>query len=268
MNFRCCIPRGGKDDEKFKALAEPSLKKVGMQCLQIFDKDKDNPENIFKKYSGGIEALINSGLQDDDIVIFMHSDVAILDNLFKEKLEFLFAEKKDVAIIGIAGATKLTERGGWWMEAPLKIEENGNQSGALVGHLIQGKSDAPVGQGFHLQKGPVGFFDNLVAVDGCIMITQGRFIKEGLMFDMETYDSNDFYDIDLCMRALELGYRVAVADILIFHESPGMGVFNEPWKESKERFIKKWTDKGYKLPFTSDQFNKKEIESEIVEIDL
>jgi len=255
-NFKCVVPR--HNDQKFKAFTEPSMKKISGQLLQVFDQNKDVPENIFEKYNGGIELMMNNGLADDDIVIFMHEDIGIVDNLFRDKVEFLFSEKKDVAVLGIAGATELTDRGGWWMTTPDKMR----------GHLLQGKDGGGQGEGFHLQKGAIGYFDDLVCVDGCIMITQGKFLKEGLAFDDKTYDSNDFYDIDFCFRAIEMGYKVAVADMLIFHQSSGMGVFNDPWKKSKQAFIDKWTSKGKTLPFTRDQFDVKEVESEIVEIDL
>jgi len=255
-NFKCIVPR--MNDNKFKMFAEPSLKKMGVQALQVFDKDKEKPENIFKKYNAGIEAAIKTELRDDDIIVFMHEDVGIIDGIFKEKVELIFAEKNDVAVVGIAGAVELTERGGWWMTSPDKMR----------GHLIQGKDGGGQGEGFHLQKGAIGYFDDVVCVDGCMMITQGRFIKEGLAFDDKTFESSDFYDIDVCMNALHMGYKVAVADILIYHQSSGMGVFNEAWKDSKDRFIKKWTDRGYTLPFTRDQFKLKDIESEIIEIDI
>jgi hypothetical protein len=260
-NFKCIVPRlGEKDEHKFKMFTEPSMQKIGAQLLQVFDKDKEKPENIFKKYNAGIEAIgQNGGLNDDDIICFIHSDVGIVDNLFREKVELVFSEKPEVAILGIAGAIELTDRGGFWMNTPDKMR----------GHLIQGKEGGGQGDGFHLVKGAIGYFDDLVCVDGCIMITKGRFIKKGLCFDDKTFTSgNDFYDIDLCIRAQEMEYKIAVADILIFHASSGLGVFNDPWKNNKEKFIKKWQDKGYTLPFTPDQFKKKEILSEIVEIEI
>lgn len=255
-NFKCIIPR--HDEQKFKMFAEPSLKKMGAQVLSVFDQEEGKHENIFKKYNAGIEAAMQSGLQDDDIIVFMHEDVGILDNLFREKVELLFAEKNDVAIVGIAGATELTERGGWWITTPDKMR----------GHLIQGKNEGKIGEGFHLQKGAIGYFDDVVCVDGCIMITQGRFLKEGISFDDKTYEYNDFYDIDFCLRAQEMGYKVAVADVLIYHQSSGMGVFDDKWKQSKEKLFEKWKDKGLKLPITRDQFDIKEVENEIVEIDI
>jgi len=255
-NFKCIIPR--INDTKFQMFAEPSMKKIGVQALQVFDKDKEKPENIFKKYNAGIEAAMKTELKDDDIIVFIHEDLGIVDNLFKEKVELIFSEKPEVAIIGIAGAIEITDRGGWWMTTPDKMR----------GHLLQGKEGSGHGEGFHLQKGAIGYFDDLVCVDGCIMITKGKFIKEGLAFDDKTFDSSDFYDLDFCFRAQEMGYKIVVADILVYHQSSGMGVFNDAWKESKDRFIKKWSDKGLVMPFTRDQFKMKEIQSEIVEIDI
>jgi GT2 family glycosyltransferase len=257
--FKFVIPR--MNDITFEKFANPSLKKLSTnaQVLQVFDKDKSKPENIFQKYNAGIEAASKGGLNDDDIIVFMHEDVGIVDQLFIEKIQLVFSEKKDVGILGIAGAIEVTDKGGWWMTTPDKMR----------GHLIQGKPESTTGEGFHLQKGAIGYFDDLVAIDGCIMVTTGKILKEGLSFDDKTYTDSDFYDIDFCMQVLEKGYKIAVADILIFHQSSGMGVFNEPWKQAKEKFFKKWEEKGLKLPFTPDQFKLKQFEdSEIVEIDI
>jgi hypothetical protein len=259
-NIKVIIPRGGNDEDKFKTLAEPSLRKIsnGIQLLQVFDKDATINENIFKKYRGGIEAALNSGLNDDDIVIFMHSDVSLVDSLFKEKIELLFSEKPDVGLVGVVGAIEITEKGAWWANTPDK----------LLGHILQGKEGGGVSEGYHLQKGPIGYFDNAVCVDGCIMMVRGKLIKEGLNFDNDTYNGNDFYDLDISLTVLEMGYKVATADILVFHKSPGMGVFNDTWKEAKNQFINKWQNKGKVLPFTADQFKVKQNDNEIVEIVL
>lgn len=268
MNFKFIIPRSNDDEQKFKSFVEPSLGKIGAHALQVFDNDKNNPENIFKKYNAGINSLHQSGVADDDVVVFMHSDTAILDNLFRQKVELLYNEKPDTGLIGIAGATEITERGGWWMNEPLRVDENNNTVGSLVGHLIQSKSNGKMGDGFHLQKGAIGYFDNLVAIDGCFMITWGKIIKQGLRFDEVTYNSNHFYDLDICMQVLEMGYKIACADILIYHDSEGKGVFHPSWQITKELFFNKWKNKGYNLPFNKEQFKTKENIPEIVEIEI
>jgi len=255
-NYKCIIARS--NDTNYKMFAESSMKKIGTHALQVFDKDKEQPENIFKKYNAGIEAAIDSGLEDDDVIVFMHEDVGLVDNLFKEKIDLVFSEKKDIGLLGIAGATELTEKGGWWMTTNDKMR----------GHLIQGKSVGNQGEGDHLIKGAIGYFDDVVAIDGCIMVTLGKFLKEGFSFDDITYEHNDFYDIDFGMQFLDKGYKLAVADILIFHQSRGEGVFKEEWKSSKDKFFEKWKNAGYTLPITRDQFKFKTFESETVEIQI
>jgi len=259
-NIKVIIPR--HNDAKYKMFAEPSTKKIGTQALQVFDKVPGANESIFKKYNAGIEAAMNADLTDDDIVIFMHEDIGMVDNLFKEKIELLFTEKTDVGLVGIAGATELTEKGGWWMTTPDKMR----------GHLIQGKDGGGQGEGFHLVKGPIGYFDDLVAIDGCFMVTKGRFLKEGISFDTETFEHNDFYDIDFGFQFLDKGYKIAVADILIYHQSTGMGVFKDEWKSSRDKLFEKWKAKGYTMPFKvgdeEGQFKPKQELNEIVEIDI
>jgi hypothetical protein len=255
--YRCIIPR--HKDTTFQTIAEPSLKKLGTQVLQVFDNNKEVSENIFKKYNAGIEAAKQAGIKDEDIVILMHEDTAIFDNLFKEKIELLFSEKPEVGLVGVAGAIEITEKGGWWLNDAIKLR----------GHLIQGKDNEDMEKGFHLVKGGIGYFDNVVCIDGCMMITKGKLINEGLLFDNTTYVGNDFYDCDICLKVLEMGYKIAVADLLIFHQSMGKGMFKDEWSIAKNKFIEKWNNKGYKLPFTADQFKVKENPTnEIIEIPL
>jgi hypothetical protein len=254
-DFKFLIPR--KNDENWKNFLEPSLKKYGIQqAFQIMD-EVGKTENIFIKYNAGIEALFQTGLKDEDIIVMCHEDIGIADPFFRDKVEMIFNEKKDVGLVGVAGSIEFTENGGWWMNVPDKLR----------GHLLQGKEGGALGEGFHLVKGPVGYFDDLVCIDGCFMVTTGRFIKEGIRFDNQTFKTgNDFYDIDLGFQFLERGYKLAVADVLVFHRSSGMGSLGEPWKQNKDMLIKKWMDKGHKLPIVREDFKLKQ--SNIVEIEI
>ncbi|MEM4261035.1 MAG: glycosyltransferase [Candidatus Woesearchaeota archaeon] len=260
MIINWLIPR--KNDDNWRMFLEPSFRRHGFtKVLQIMDQP-GLTENIFKKYNAGIEALFSPQcgvLNDDDICIFCHEDIGIADPFFRQKIEMIFTEKRDIGILGVCGTTEFTEHGGWWMNTPNKLR----------GHIIQGKDNAPIGEGYHLVKGPIGFFDDLVCVDGCFMATTGRFIKEGIRFDMQTFnEGNDFYDIDFCFQFLERGYKIAVADILLFHKSSGMGSMTESWKVNKDKLIKKWTDKGYKFPIVRNDFKIKENQNNIVEIEI
>lgn len=261
MEIKILIPRYN-DEEVFKAICEPSLIRNNiLKILQIMDKPGMH-ENIFKKYMAGIQALIQTGLNDDDIIIFMHSDVGIIDPFFRNKIEMVFNEKKDIGLLGVVGTTELLETSGWWANTPDKLR----------GHCIQGKENSIlIGEGFHLVKGAIGYFDDLVAIDGMFMATTGRIIKEGLFFDVATYpEGNDMYDIDLCLTTLSMGYKIAVADILLFHKSRGLGALTESWKKNQTIMVNKWKNKGFKFPIVRNDFKMKEIitNNNIIEIPI
>jgi hypothetical protein len=68
---------------------------------------------------------------------------------------------------------------------------------------------------------------------------------------------------------LEMGYKIACADILIYHDSEGKGVFHPSWETTKNIFFNKWNSNGYTLPYSCNQFKMKEqCTSEIIEIEI
>ncbi|MCL1966568.1 MAG: hypothetical protein FWF67_01655, partial [Fibromonadales bacterium] len=50
-----------------------------------------------------------------------------------------------------------------------------------------------------------------------------------------------FYDLDICMQALEFGKVYVTADIRVLHKSEGS--FEGEWKEWNQIFVEKWRDK-------------------------
>jgi hypothetical protein len=97
MQFNFIVPR--HNDTNFKTFLEPSLQKLGFnKIFQVKDQPGEPPSTIFKKYNAGIEALFQTGLNDDDICIFVHEDVGIVEPFFVQKMEKLFTDKKDVTV--------------------------------------------------------------------------------------------------------------------------------------------------------------------------
>lgn len=242
----------------FQQYLLPSLQKLQTQLLMVKD-DLNDKKTIFQKYNIAIQALIQTGLTDQDIVIFAHEDIKIMDSFFVPKIEMVLNERPNIGMIGIAGTNQLNDNCAWWSNPdPTKLR----------GHLIQEMENEPAQH----RVWNVGCFDDIVSLDGCILIIRGKCLLEGVRFDESNYPGLiDFYDLDFSAQVLERGYKLAVADILIQHKSMGKGSMNEPWHIAKSLFINKWTNKGYKFPITADQFKVNEdteISDNIVEIEI
>jgi len=122
----------------------------------------------------------------------------------------------------------------------------------MRGHILQ--ESLKNSSVHHLIKGPVGFFVDLVVVDGLCFAVSGDLLINGLRFDESTYGGFDFYDIDMCFSVLEKGKKIACCDILIQHRSVGDINDKPDWTKSRDKFISKWEAKGVKFPVTKDYF--------------
>lgn len=198
------------------------------------------PDSIFQKYNLGIDYYKNTGLEDNDIVVFCHADVKILDQAYVEKLEYAFS-KLDIDIAGVIGTTNLFESAGWWL-CDTQFHR---------GHLIQWTDET---NKYHMNRS-TGNFTDVVVVDGLFMAVRGSLLKTQY-FDVNTFpNSYDFYDYDFCLTALENKKKIAVLDILVEHKSAGTGIFKDSWKTNKEIFLNKWINKGYTLPISVNSFS-------------
>jgi hypothetical protein len=196
--------------------------------------DNSLGDSIFEKYNKGI-----SMSEDVDVFVFMHDDVTVIDKNFEKKIEIVFERFQNVAIVGVIGTTVFNANGGWW---------TCNRRLETIGHIIQGHPD---GSENHMVEA-VGFSEDVVSVDGCCFMGRADLFKKGILKFDETYEGYHFYDADICIQAKHLGYDVAVADILVKHESEGP--MNETWVINKDKFVNKWIKKGYTFPLTKQSF--------------
>jgi len=221
------VSRYKGDEEIYKKYVSKSLTKLGITSIEV----EDGPEklSLTHKYNLGITKLINElKIGKEDIVVFCHSDVEILDDNFEQKIQMVFQNFDDIGLLGVIGANEFHNHGMWWSNTPEK----------LYGHIIQQNGE----QEFHLKK-KVEFNKNVVVVDGLIMAIRGELLLNGLKFD-ERY-SFDFYDIDMCFQVLEMGKMVAIADILVKHASPGMGALKQDWRDGRKIFFDKWNKMSF-----------------------
>jgi hypothetical protein len=228
-------------DEDYNNYIRSSLNVIQGKSIEITDSEGEH-KSIFEKYNLAITDMLKSEVNDNDIVIFTHEDVKIVDNLFKDKLEYLFENKKDIGICGFVGTQEYNELGGWWMNSPNKLK----------GHIIQEDN----GKDNHLIKGDCGYFNDIIVVDGCIFAVRAKVLKDGIRFD-ESFNGFHFYDITFCLDTLlKTEWKICVADILIKHKSSGMGSLTKEWFEAKNKTIKKYKDIGLTFPVTTESLRK------------
>ena len=224
------------DKTKYEKYLKPSIESfVNIENRLILMEGKGN---IFQKYNHAIDPL-KKNLTKDDVVIFLHDDVTILDKNFEEKIKLFFKYKSNIGVAGVIGTTQFPEEGGWW------------------------HSDRRVyGRGKILQSHPKkenywmidreGMFDNLVAVDGCMLCFSYNFLKD-YSFDEKTFKNFNFYDVDSCFECLKSGFDVGIIDVSIQHESEGG--LSPSWNLERKLFLAKWKE-IIEFPVNKGSFHK------------
>ena len=223
----------------YEEYLKPYFDKINKTPILITD---DMGNSMFEKYNLGLSHIIHD-LKDDDIVCFVHEDIKVLDSYLELKTEMVFNMDKNIGVLGVYGTTQFEEAGGWWLCDRAKYAR---------GHIMQGRPD--LSKSFHMTDGHVGYYSNLVSVDGCIFFMNGKLAKS-YRFEQDYYDGYHFYDVDACFSAIQQGWKVAVADILVEHASEG--AMPEFWHTNKARFIDKWKLKGFMFPITTKQLKLK-----------
>tara|TARA_Y100000310_G_C20704121_1_gene833216 strand:+ start:9300 stop:10073 length:774 start_codon:yes stop_codon:yes gene_type:complete len=249
-----------KDNEQtFNSHLVPSAKRFNVNCFQVGDKPDANgnivKKSIGEKYNIMIGMLNQQNIiNDDTIVVFVHEDINILDNLFIEKLNTLFTEKPEIGMMGVVGVEQIQE-GGWWLD-----EEN-----KPVGHMVKGVDGENITKGEHATFGGVGYYDNIAAVDGSLIAIRASLLKD-ITFDTDTLKSDrNMYAMDIGMQILQKGYRLCVADILVYHASRRLDHITDDWKVSKKLFDEKYKEQ---LPVTIESILKLSEREEILEVEI
>lgn len=180
---------------------------------------------------------ITQALKDDvDCLILVHDDV-ILEEDPIPKLEKLF---DDYDLVGVAGASKVELKS----PALWHLMGGGFQGGNLHG-CVQHTSNiiCPSTDGKIYYSKPATNFGSYphraVMIDGVFMALN-RKAMETMRFDENNPSPFHFYDLDFSVNAHLHGLKVAVGDILITHESPGLREFTEDWKNGETWFLNKY----------------------------
>jgi len=180
----------------------------------------------------GLCAVYNQGVAKASgrVLAFMHEDVWMMENDWDVVLLKKFRELPEMQILGVAGA------------ALLEPEPYALWSAANIPYTF--------GKVTHLNKKTEEFFlavynerdgdQEAVVVDG-LWFAARKTLFEKCRFDEQTFTKFHFYDLDICMQALEFGKVYVTADIRVLHKSEGS--FGEEWKDWSRIFVEKWKAK-------------------------
>ena len=100
------ITSSKKPSEDFK---QHLIKTSGLhKNLEVLIYENNGEYSLTEIYNKGLKEAKN------DIIVFCHDDIHINRNNWANKLLKNFTKNPEYSIIGVAGATELTESGCWW----------------------------------------------------------------------------------------------------------------------------------------------------------
>jgi len=180
----------------------------------------------------GLCAVYNQGVAKASgrVLVFMHEDVWMLEKEWDAVLLRKFRELPEMQILGVAGSSLLVDYPyALWVAASIPYT-----FGKVV-HLIEKDNEFFLTL-FNERDGD----QEAVVVDG-LWFAVRKTLFEKCRFDSETFPKFHFYDLDICMQALEFGKVFITTDIRVLHKSEG--TFKEEWKEWNNIFVDKWKEK-------------------------
>ena len=161
---------------------------------------------------------------DFDYVVFHHQDLTIrTPELVEPNCERMRID--DVAIAGVIGTMYMSTTAAWWL----------HQRGVVTaGAILQG--DGKGGE-YPMLDGP-GYRADMVAVDGCILIMDKRFVQSYVPHDFGHFRFG--YDVDACFQALQQGRKVGIVDIQCKHDSQGE-FDQQEFAAYQKKFVEYWS---------------------------
>lgn len=186
---------------------------------------------LFSENSRGLGECYNDAIDapgdGEDILVFVHDDVYILDYFWLDRLIEGFNQ---FDLLGLAGNRRRVPRQPAWAFINDKFvwDDRANLSGA-VGH----------GKSFPC---PLSIFGPTLQpcklLDGVLLAGKRKsFTSTGIRFDPQF--KFHFYDMDICRQFEAGGLRMGTIALSIIHESGG--AFGTPsWRAVYDQYLAKW----------------------------
>lgn len=197
--------------------------------IQNFHYDDIRNFIIVENNIRGLSEVYNEYLKklNVDYIHFIHDDVEILDKW--QRMCSDIESRSDWMIQGVAGASKIE------IKYPSLWNVMGDPK-TFKGSLHHFTED-----GLQLFSTPCGLRPaRTVLLDGVYLCVKTELYKTGKWKFDEQFKFHH-YDLAASLDAVNLGYKIGVANINIAHQSHGLhSLNNKEWQESNELFLKKY----------------------------
>lgn len=200
---------------------------IGVDYELVVIDNSENKYSIFSAYNEGIRRA------KGEILCFMHEDILYHTKDWGNLLIEHFNSDEKAGLIGVMGTHFLPKTPSYWCDTEY-----------VSGRLIQGFSEndqyKTITEDHNKYLNGFNSID-AVSVDGFWFSAQKEMFTK-IHFDEISFKGFHFYEMDICMQVLNVGYKVKIIhNILIEHFSYGTG--DKSFDKARSIFYKKWKNK-------------------------
>lgn len=198
------------------------------ECL-VYINSLDIPKNfnietIALRGTSSIASAYNKAIREVDAKykVYLHQDTFIINKNFIYDILDIFNKNTDIGMIGVAGVKDIPMSGVWW--------DSDNKVGKVYDSHT-GRMDIYEFNSFE------GYFDEVMAIDGLIMITQ-----YDVLWQEDKFDGWHFYDLSQSMEFKKNNYKVVIPKQdkpWCMHDS-GIANISNGYNEYRMKFVKEY----------------------------
>lgn len=204
------------------------------QSLKLFDSPNISIE-LYDNNQVGLSTVYNHAIKNikasmDDILIFCHDDIGILDFYW---IDNLISGLSKFDVVGLAGNKRRLKMQPSWLFDDLTFSTF--DSASLSGIVAHGKN--MVAEKLSVYGAPD---QEVELLDGLFLaVIMGVIQKQELGFDEDF--TFDFYDLDFCRQARAKGLKLGTVPLSVVHESEG-NYNSDSWRKAYLKYIEKWKE--------------------------
>lgn len=200
--------------------------------LQRFRNDARVDMQLSFENTRGLPEVYNRAIESNtkaDIVVFLHDDIWLTDELLLQKLEAALAR---FDIVGVAGNIRRLAAQPAWLYSSIGSSGFVWDHGYLSGSILHGSPERPERTCFGAAPASCELLDGVF-----LACRRQELVKRGVRFDDRFMFH--FYDLDLCRSARQSGLKLGTWPVEMIHQSAGI-FGSEEWVRAYQVYLDKW----------------------------